>query len=194
VPCDLVGIHNGLRPATELYQLVGAELTLGSSVPVRTENFQTTVDGVFAAGDGAGIGGATLASVEGEIAGQAAAAHALDRPFTVTRGQRRRLANARRFQALYGRCYPVPRLSTLADPDTVLCRCESVTRRQVTAAIERGATTHTAVKSLTRCGMGNCQGAVCSPVIADLLGDTRSPAARPPLHPVPLSALIEEPA
>jgi D-hydroxyproline dehydrogenase subunit alpha len=199
VPCDLVGVHNGLRPATELYQLVGAELvrrpSLGGWVPIRTETFQTTVDGVFAAGDGAGIGGATLAAVEGEIAGRAAAAHALDRPVTVTRGQRRRLANARRFQALYARCYPPgPGLSTLADPDTVLCRCESVTHQQLLAAVERGATTHAAVKSLTRCGMGNCQGAVCSPVISDLLGDTAagSPAARPPLHPLPLAALIEE--
>jgi thioredoxin reductase/bacterioferritin-associated ferredoxin len=197
--CDVIGIHYGLVPDTGLCQLLGAELDyrpdLGGYVPRRTETMRTTVAGVFAAGDGAGVGGVTLALIEGEIAGRAAAAHAAGRPFDAGGRPRRRLANARRFQALYGRLYtPGAGLAALPDPDTVICRCEAVTLRDIDAAIRRGARTHAGVKSLTRCGMGNCQGAICASLVRDILvtGGDAAPTpvtTRPPAHPVALAAL-----
>jgi len=200
VECDSVGIHYGLVPATGLYQLLGLPLVhrpeRGGCVPERDAVGHTPVEGVFVAGDGAGVGGSGSALIEGEVAGLAAAAHAAGRAFAPTVVQRARLANARRFQLLYGRLYrPRAGLAELAGPDTVVCRCEGVTRAAVSAAVRRGATTTAAVKSLTRCGMGNCQAAVCGPIVRDLLAaDTGvpqvdPPTARPPLCPVPLAAL-----
>lgn len=62
-----------------------------------------------------------------------------------------------------------------ADPDwgTVVCRCETVTRKEVIDAIHRplGARTVDAVKRRTRAGMGRCQGGFCTPRIAAILAE-----------------------
>ena len=51
------------------------------------------------------------------------------------------------------------------EPSTVFCRCEQVPWEAVEAAIARGATTAREVRSLTRCGMGYCQGRTCGPAL-----------------------------
>jgi len=92
---------------------------------------------------------------------------------------------------------PGPGLDELAKPDTIICRCEEITRADISEAVSLGADTLNAVKSLTRCGMGNCQGRVCGSLVAALVaqetGRTRAEVgqfrARPPVFPVPLSAL-----
>jgi NAD(P)H-nitrite reductase large subunit len=85
----------------------------------------------------------------------------------------------------------------LAEPDTIICRCEGVTRAQISEVVQQGADTLSAVKAVTRCGMGNCQGRVCASavtaVVAQELGQPQADIGqfrvRPPLFPVPLSAL-----
>lgn len=61
------------------------------------------------------------------------------------------------------------------DPDwgTVVCRCETVTKKEVIDAIRRplGARTVDAVKRRTRAGMGRCQGGFCTPRIAAILAE-----------------------
>ena len=47
-------------------------------------------------------------------------------------------------------------LRTLADDDTLICRCEDVTRKR-----SAGLPSWRAAKLQTRCGMGPCQGRVC---------------------------------
>jgi len=50
-----------------------------------------------------------------------------------------RLARARRFGHGLGRpCAPHPELDRLARPDTILCRCEEITRAEVQAACAEG--------------------------------------------------------
>ncbi len=51
----------------------------------------------------------------------------------------------------------------------VVCRCETVTEREVIEAIRRGATTLDGVKFRTRAGMGRCQGGFCSPRVTKIL-------------------------
>jgi len=62
---------------------------------------------------------------------------------------------------------------TAADPDwgEMVCRCEHVTRAEVTAAIRNpfGAVSMDAIKRRTRCGMGRCQGGFCGPRIVEIL-------------------------
>ena len=68
---------------------------------------------------------------------------------------------------------------------------------EIGEAMRLGADTLDAVKSLTRCGMGNCQGRVCGSLVADLVAqETGRPRAevgqfrvRPPIFPTPLTAL-----
>lgn len=208
IECDAIGIHFGLVPATDLYQLLGAALEyrpdLGGQVPVLSATMQTSVPGVFGAGDGTGVGGAQLATLQGEIAGQAAAACAGGTGFPVgalTGRKRRALANAARFRGLYGELYGLPAgLDELIDASTLICRCENVSRADIDQALARGARTAASVKSLSRCGMGSCQGAMCGPVLASLVAahpgegrDQRGPlTARPPLQPIPIASLLGE--
>jgi glycerol-3-phosphate dehydrogenase len=66
-----------------------------------------------------------------------------------------------------------------ANPDwgDMVCRCEHVTRAEVTAALRNafGARTMDAVKRRTRCGMGRCQGGFCTPRIVEILQEEGLP-------------------
>jgi D-hydroxyproline dehydrogenase subunit alpha len=121
---------------------------------------RTSVPGVFAAGEITGIGGAVMAFAEGTIAGVAAAG-GVPPPRAVA--VRRRAA---RSAAAFDRAYPLPAgwLDRL-DPDTVVCRCEDVTWRQVADVIADGIADVRAIKGQVRCGMGWCQGRVCGPAL-----------------------------
>lgn len=75
--CDLVCLAVGLSPLTELLALAGCETAyiseLGGYVPLRGVDMQTTVPGIYVAGDVAGVEEASSAMVEGRLAGLAAA-------------------------------------------------------------------------------------------------------------------------
>jgi bacterioferritin-associated ferredoxin len=150
---------------------------------------------VFAAGDCAGVGGAAMALREGEVAGAAAAHHALGRDRPAGARQPAALRRERRFQRLYGLLYaPRPGLTAPIRPDTVVCRCEGTRRAEIDAAVAAGARTTPLVKSLTRCGMGPCQGRVCLPIVEQLTAAAtgRAPVphtARAPVVPVPFEAV-----
>jgi len=97
-------------------------------------------------------------------------------------------------QAMTALSIPNPKVEALTRDDTILCRCESLTRGDILAEIAAGATSSNAVKSGRRAGMGPCGGKYCQPAIAALIAqETGKPLAdippstpRPPLRPVPL--------
>ncbi|NJE46895.1 FAD-dependent oxidoreductase [Thermococcus sp. GR7] len=74
---DVIALAVGLRPSIELLHQVGCQIKyireLSGHVAVRDEWMETTVRGIFVAGDSAGIEEATTAMLEGKIAGIAAA-------------------------------------------------------------------------------------------------------------------------
>ena len=93
-------------------------------------------------------------------------------------------------------------LDELAEPDTIICRCEGVTRAQISEVVQQGADTLRTVKSVTRCGMGNCQGRMCEHTVAAIIAhelagegvtqeDVGYYSIRPPLHPLPQSFLAD---
>jgi len=73
---DTVCISVGLSPLAELAWMSGCEFMylpeLGGFVPVHDENMETTVQGIYVAGDAAGIEEASTAMMQGAIAGLAA--------------------------------------------------------------------------------------------------------------------------
>ena len=75
---DVMCISVGLAPLNELLAMRGCEMKyipkLSGIVPVRNENYETTVENLFAAGDAAGVEEASAAMVEGYLAGLCAAA------------------------------------------------------------------------------------------------------------------------
>ncbi len=74
---DVIALSVGLRPSIELLHQAGAQITyareLGGYVVRHDERMETTVRGIFVAGDSSGIEEATTAMLEGKIAGLSAA-------------------------------------------------------------------------------------------------------------------------
>ncbi len=74
---DTICLAVGLTPLTELMWLIGCEMKyqadLGGYVPLHDQNMETSVPGIYVAGDSAGIEEASIAMEEGKIAGIAAA-------------------------------------------------------------------------------------------------------------------------
>lgn len=77
VACDTLCLAVGLTPLTELCWQAGCEMAwireLSGHVPIVDENLETSVPGLYAAGDVSGIEEASSAMVEGRLAGLAAA-------------------------------------------------------------------------------------------------------------------------
>jgi thioredoxin reductase/bacterioferritin-associated ferredoxin len=204
---DTVCVGYGLVPSTELLRALGCALrydTLGDVwIPERSDEFETSLPHVYAVGDGAGVAGALVAADEGRIAGLAAARElgrlTVDAARDRMRASRRRLAGLIPFRAAMDAAYRIrPALYELADPQTVVCRCEEVRADAINRAIDAGARTMGEVKAWTRAGMGNCQARMCGLATVHLLarrsGQDIAPlgfySSRPPIKPIDVATLI----
>lgn len=176
-PCDYLACGFHLVPNTELASLLGCELRGGF---VRTDEFQqSSVSGIYCAGEPTGIGGLELSIAEGQIAGFAAA------------GQRERAQeyfgerkSQRRFSMAVERAFMLrDELRPLASAETIVCRCEDVKFGRL-----REQSSWRAAKLQTRCGMGPCQGRICGPAVEFLFG-WKAESARPPIFPVAVESL-----
>jgi NADPH-dependent 2,4-dienoyl-CoA reductase/sulfur reductase-like enzyme len=206
IPVDTICAGYGFVPRTRLAQLAGCRLrfaeALGGWVPEVGEDFQTGVPGVWAAGDGAGVAGALVAEVQGRLVGLAVARRLgalAPRAFAAARRPlARRLARLTRFRASLDRLHRLrPGLVGLAETNTLVCRCEELTRAEVEAGVAAGGTDLRTLKVMTRLGMGPCQGLMCWPAAARLLAARTGKSveaigplsARPPVAPISLGAL-----
>jgi NAD(P)H-nitrite reductase large subunit len=174
----------------------------GGWIPYRDKTLQTSIAGIYVAGDCAGIGGAENARLEGHLAGCAAAYESgninRQKMDELYRQIKSGLEQQRRFGQVLGEFFPsIAGLVSLARDDTILCRCEEVTLGEVKAAVAAGARTIGEVKMITRSGMGNCQGKMCErsvagAIVQELVRELVSPervgmySIRPPLHPLPI--------
>ncbi len=180
-PCDLLACGFHLTPNTELAVLLGCRLQDGF-VAVDNDQ-QTSVPDVFCAGEPTGIGGVQAALVQGRIAGRAAATRA-ERSAGQFAGLRRRRDREKVFARRLSAAFALrPELRQLATDETVVCRCEDIRYHQL-----REYSCWTDAKLQTRCGMGPCQGRICGPAAQALFG-WQGGSIRPPLFPIPLSAL-----
>jgi NADPH-dependent 2,4-dienoyl-CoA reductase/sulfur reductase-like enzyme len=176
-PCDVLCCGFGLVPNVELAYLLGC-VVAGDRVPV-DERQETSLSGVFCAGEMTGVGGVERALVEGEIAGLSAAGR---------EREARRLLPARARLHAFARSLEETfalrgELARLPGPETIVCRCEDVPLSRIDPSWSRRQ-----AKLITRAGMGPCQGRVCGPALEFLFG-RGTDSARPPLRPAPLSAL-----
>jgi len=175
--CDYLACGFHLVPNTELPALLGCEIRGGF---VRVNDFQeSSIPGVYCAGEPTGIGGLELSIVEGQIAGFAAAGQP-----EKARGYFGERKRQRRFSAALERTFALRNeLRPLPAEETIVCRCEDVRFGRL-----RGQSSWRAAKLQTRCGMGPCQGRICGPA-AEFLFGWKVESARPPIFPVPVESL-----
>lgn len=179
VACDYLACGFHLLPNTELAIFFGCALHEG--VVQVDELQQTTMSGIYCAGESTGIGGLDVSLIEGQIAGFAATGqHAKARALFAERGKHQRFADSLN-QAFALR----EELKELPQADTIVCRCEDVSL----ARLENQPNWRTA-KLHTRCGMGPCQGRICGGAIEFLLG-WPAESVRPPVFPVKVGSLIQ---
>jgi NAD(P)H-nitrite reductase large subunit len=174
VAVDAVHASFGFVPALELPRLLGCADVPQPGRPAASvwhdADLATSVPGVFAAGETTGVAGAEVAELEGYIAGAAAARHlgqVTAAAFgTRTARVRAALGRARRFAAVLDGLYPfMAGWTDWPAPDTIACRCEEVPWSAIGDAVAAGARDVRAVKGVSRCGMGYCQGRVCGPIL-----------------------------
>ena len=85
------------------------------------------------------------------------------------------------------------------DKNTILCRCEDLTRENILDCIRAGYCTIDEIKRVTRAGMGPCQGRTCRMLIAQELSayykipmeEIMMPTFRPPVKPIPMGVLAD---
>lgn len=77
IECDTIALAAGLKPTMDLVKLAGCKLTFngpfGGYIPLHNEKMETSIEGVFVAGDTTGVEEANTALEEGKIAGISAA-------------------------------------------------------------------------------------------------------------------------
>ena len=203
IKCDVAAIGWGFTADTSLAGSLGCNQLVakddGVVVWVDGEQ-QTSIPGVFAAGEITGIGGSDLSMAEGVIAGISAAKF-VGCNVEVLKAHRKRRAKRQRFANALIRAYPIkPGWKSWLRDETIICRCEEVCLSDLKHSInELGATDSRTAKLLTRCGMGLCQGRICGRFVVDLVAnelnlsptdtDRISAVNRPIITPIPLGVL-----
>jgi D-hydroxyproline dehydrogenase subunit alpha len=106
---------------------------------------------------------------------------------------REAVVRGRLFAEVLARAYPVrDGWRAWSTAETVVCRCEEVTRGEIEAAVAgRGVQDGRALKLSSRAGLGMCQGRVCSRTVGALVGAPESSMKRPIAVPVRLRDLAE---
>jgi thioredoxin reductase/bacterioferritin-associated ferredoxin len=208
IDADLLLLHRGIVPNVNLAMAAGIAHRWDKAqrcfVPELGADGATSLESIAIAGDGGGIAGAEAAVEQGRLAAIAAiralkpeAAAGFAEAESAARRALARWRRGRRFlDALY-------RPDSARPPgDTIVCRCEEVTAREIEAAVAQGCAGPNQLKAFTRCGMGPCQGRMCGLTVTELIAAGRgvSPAEvgyyrlRPPVKPVTLGELAGLPA
>ncbi|GHF34042.1 NAD(P)/FAD-dependent oxidoreductase [Streptomyces morookaense] len=202
IACDALAVGHGLVPQIELATALGCATRTsadGTSALVLGPLQETSVRGLWAAGETGGVGGVRLALAEGELAGIAVAARlgaGRARGSRIVQLRRRRDRMRAFADAMAAAHTPGPGWRCWLADDTDVCRCEEVTAGRIREAVDDlGARDARTVKLLTRAGMGWCQGRMCGPAVACLAARDGAPEPpperRPFAVPVPMSVLAQ---
>jgi hypothetical protein len=139
VRCDVAAIGWGFTPDTTLAGTLGCKQIVakdGSVVVSADTNQQSSVTGVFVAGEITGIGGSELSMAEGVIAGLSAAKF-VGCQVEVSKAHKQRRAKKQRFANALIKSYPVKDgWKSWVHSNTVVCRCEEVKLSDLNYAID----------------------------------------------------------
>lgn len=205
VDAGVLLVHEGVVPNIHAAMSVNCQLKWSDAqdcfVPVVDKWGESSLAGLFIAGDGAGIAGAKASSLRGELAGLriaeragARSRSAIERTARKINSELNRELAIRPFlDALYK-----PRTQVFEPSDeTLVCRCEAVSAAEVRSLASIGRPGPNQLKAGCRAGMGPCQGRQCGYTVTRILAaeQGRSPAEvgylniRPPIKPVTLGEL-----
>jgi thioredoxin reductase len=222
IPCDSVCMAFGKVPSIELAALAGCELQFdelrGGWIPTRNGDGETSVGGIYAVGDVAGISELSVLDSRAAVEEAKAAAIAISERISLDKcSLSPRVAKKVEFPQAGGKSVAArwqESLVAAGGMDVVACHCETVTRRHLLdisppgyvklpkhqnaqTVSESGTYNPDILKRLTRAGMGHCQGRRCREQVAMLLAkatakdlaDIPLASYRAPIRPLPVSSL-----
>ncbi len=206
VSADTVLLHQGVVPNIQFTQALRAQHRWDDAqlcfVPETDQWGALDVPFISVAGDGAGIGGAQAAALQGQLSalglarnlGQITPAQR-DAQAAPLRAELERNLRIRPFlDALYR---PREENRIPVRDDVTICRCEEVTAGDIRRFVELGCSGPNQAKSFGRCGMGPCQGRMCGLTVTEIIAKSRGLTPdevgyyriRPPIKPITLGEL-----
>ena len=217
ITCDTVCLAIGVVPSVELPYLTGCELrfeaSTGGYVPVFDFQMQTSIEGVFVAGDVCGTAGEETAKRQGVLAGRGAAGVVDENtqclaPVTKNAAQseveyweswRRSLANGQDRDVTVCLCEEVSRgdIQAVAPPRYLGWPSRKMGDRTLASLFQEAPVNLDRLKRLTRAGMGYCQGRRCREEVALISAEASGVDAsevplatfRTPIRPLPLRSM-----
>ncbi|SAK80629.1 NAD(P)/FAD-dependent oxidoreductase [Caballeronia ptereochthonis] len=207
IDTPLVLLHQGVIPSTQLPRSLGCAHEWDASSacwrPRTDARGRSSLDHVWIAGDGAGIGGAKAAAHAGSLAALDIARElgVLDAPSRDARSRpalralKRHLAVRPLLDALYT---PPAALRRPAD-DVTVCRCEEISAGEIRRIASLGCQGPNQMKAFSRCGMGPCQGRWCGTTVSELIAQVQNRTVgevgyyriRAPIKPVTVEEIAE---
>ncbi|KAA0968718.1 NAD(P)/FAD-dependent oxidoreductase [Pseudomonas sp. ANT_H12B] len=201
-------LHQGVVPNIQFSQALRArhewDLDQLCFRPVTDPWGELDVPGVYVAGDGAGIGGAQAAAVQGELAALGIATQ-LKILSTAERDDKARVLRVQlevnlRIRPFLDVFYQPKEQNRIPADEVMVCRCEEVTAGELRGFVALGCAGPNQAKSFGRCGMGPCQGRMCGLTVTEVIAKARGVSAaevgyyriRPPIKPITLGELAGE--
>jgi NADPH-dependent 2,4-dienoyl-CoA reductase/sulfur reductase-like enzyme len=205
IPSRCVLLHQGVVPNIQFSQALRArhewDLEQLCFRPVTDSWGELDVPGIYVAGDGAGIGGAQAAAVQGQLAALGIAAR-LKSISSVERDDQARSLRVQleanlRIRPFLDALYQPKEQNRIPADDVMVCRCEEVTAGELRSFVALGCAGPNQAKSFGRCGMGPCQGRMCGLTVTEVIAKARGVSAaevgyyriRPPIKPITLGEL-----
>ncbi|WP_071796183.1 NAD(P)/FAD-dependent oxidoreductase [Natronohydrobacter thiooxidans] len=206
IETDLVLLHQGVIPNIQITQALRCDHRWDELqmcwAPKLDIWGRTSLERIFVAGDGAGIGGALAAEYRGRIAALGVLADtgklAKDEASRIAGRMRQALNKELAIRPFLDQLYqPPPSPSGPKDQSTIICRCEEVTVGQIGEAVAIGCAGPNQLKAFLRAGMGPCQGRMCGLSVSQTISEMRDVPVtevgiyrlRPPFKPVSLLTL-----
>lgn len=201
-------LHQGVVPSIQFSQSLRARHYWDNDQlcfsPVVNPWGELDVPGIYVAGDGAGIGGAQAAALQGELAALGIATR-LGSISDDQCGQRAESLRAGleanlRIRPFLDALYRAKEDNRIPADEVMVCRCEEVTAGDLRKIVALGCTGPNQAKSFGRCGMGPCQGRMCGLTVTEVIAKARGVSAsevgyyriRPPIKPITLGELAGE--
>jgi bacterioferritin-associated ferredoxin len=203
----VLAVGHGLTPSTDISRLLKINHSYddlkGGWIPKLDKYFKSSMKGLYIVGDGSGISGAIAAEEKGELA-----AYSILKDFKLIDETEfenniskviKKLKRYEIFAKGIAKLNATPQsLIENISNNTVICRCEDITKKDVIHAVENGARNLNQIKSWTRFGMGPCQGRTCQYSVAKIasehlkcnIKDLGYLTGRTPLRPFPLDKAI----
>ena len=209
VACDTFGYCYGFTSSSELPRQLGAKVEWsqngGGWIVTHDPEMQTSVPGLYVAGETAGVGGMPCARAEGTLAGLAIARSlGVMVPSASIAQARKDCVKRREFAKLLHRLAAPPdaAIASLRTDETTICRCENIRTGALRATLRENPTitTSNALKLIARPGMGPCQGRFCHRAVQEeiiaqrnlSITDVGPFTARFPARPVALEMLTKD--